>query len=187
MFRRLLPVNQVHWLTSDIKVSHTPICSVVCSILCRQNKIHILQAMNTEEAWWWGYESVCFLAQYNFLHRCASLNKARAKRRCRLTLAANFTPGLGACKGRVQPFKHLHHVTAHPQFLVLELRAPMGTCPGQYDNCIMVHRCIKEASHRGAIIHVHKACRYIHVSWGTMRLLWQLWFYQNLSDTSPPS
>ena len=128
-----------------------------------------------------------FLARYNFLHHCASLNKAQAKRRCRLTLAANFTPGLGACKGRVQPFKHLHHVTAHPQSLVLELWAPMGTCPGQYDNCTMVHRCIKEAIHGGAIIRVHKACRYIHVPWGTMRLLWQLWFYQNLSDTSPPS
>ena len=147
-FLMLLPVNQVHWLTSGIKVSHTPLCSLVCSILCRQNKIHILQAMNAAEAWHRGYESVCFLAWYNFLHRCASLDKARAKRRYRLTLAANFTPGMGACKGRVQPFKHLHHVTAHPQFLVLELQAPMGTCPGQYDICIMVHRCIKEVSHR---------------------------------------
>ena len=51
MFLMLLPVNQVHGLTSGIKVSHTPICSLVCSILCLQNEIHILQAMNTAEAW----------------------------------------------------------------------------------------------------------------------------------------
>ena len=37
-----------------------------------------------------------------------------------------------ACTGIVEAFKHLLHVTTHPQFLVLELRVPMGACPGQY-------------------------------------------------------
>ena len=32
----------------------------------------------------------------------------------------------------VGAFKHLLCVTTHPQFLVLELRVPMGTCLGQY-------------------------------------------------------
>ena len=39
---------------------------------------------------------------------------------------------MGTCAGIVEPFKHLLRVTAFPQFLVLELRAPMGTCSGQY-------------------------------------------------------
>ena len=39
---------------------------------------------------------------------------------------------MGTCAGIVEPFKHLLRVTAFPQFLVLELRAPMGTCLGQY-------------------------------------------------------
>ena len=33
-----------------------------------------------------------------------------------------------------EPFKHLLHATAHPQFFVLELRVHMGACPGQYGN-----------------------------------------------------
>ena len=47
-------------------------------------------------------------------------------------LAANFASEVGPCVGIVEPFKHLLHVTAHSQFLVLELRAPVGTCPGQH-------------------------------------------------------
>ena len=39
---------------------------------------------------------------------------------------------VGACAGIVEPFKHLLCATAHPQFLVLELRVLKGTCPGQY-------------------------------------------------------
>ena len=37
--------------------------------------------------------------------------------------------------GIVEPFKHLLRVTAHPQFLALELQAPMGACSGQYGTC----------------------------------------------------
>ena len=85
------------------------------------------------KGWQWGYKSVCFLAQYSFLHHQTGLNKARAKWRCRsiqYTLAVNFASGMGACAGIVEPFKHLLRVTAFPQFLVLELQAPMGS--GQY-------------------------------------------------------
>ena len=34
--------------------------------------------------------------------------------------------------GIVRLFKHLLCVFTHPQFLVLELQAPMGACPGHY-------------------------------------------------------
>ena len=37
-----------------------------------------------------------------------------------------------ACTGIVELFKHLLCETAHPQFLVLELQAPMGAYLGQY-------------------------------------------------------
>ena len=49
-------------------------------------------------------------------------------------MAANFASGVGPCVGTVEPFKHVLRVTAHPQVLALELRAPMGTCLGQYGN-----------------------------------------------------
>ena len=47
-------------------------------------------------------------------------------------MAANFASRVGSCAGIVEPFKHLLRVTAHRQILVLELRAPMGACLGQY-------------------------------------------------------
>ena len=47
-------------------------------------------------------------------------------------LAAIFAFGVGPCMGIVEPFKLVLVVTAHPQFLALELWAPMGVCPGQY-------------------------------------------------------
>ena len=41
---------------------------------------------------------------------------------------------MGACTGIVGLFKHLLRVIAHPQFLVLELQVPLGTCSGYYGN-----------------------------------------------------
>ena len=107
-------------MTSGIKVSHIPVHSLVCRVLSLQYDICILQAMNPLEGWQRGWESVHSLAGYSFLYRQADLDKAQAKRRCRLiwyTLAANFASGMGACAGIVEPFKHLFRVTAHPQIL----------------------------------------------------------------------
>ena len=50
-------------------------------------------------------------------------------------LVANFASRVGHCARIVmivETFKHLLYVTTHPQFLALELRVPMGACPGQY-------------------------------------------------------
>ena len=55
------------------------------------------------------------------------------------TLAVYFASGVGPCTRIVEPFKHLLRVTAHPQFLVLELRAPMGACSGQYSTPTNLH------------------------------------------------
>ena len=49
-----------------------------------------------------------------------------------VSLAANFASEVGTCTGIVEPSKHLLSATAHPQFLVLELQAPMGACLGHY-------------------------------------------------------
>ena len=122
-------------MRSGIKVSHIPIHSLVHSVLRLQYKICVLQATNASEGWQRGYESVRFLARYSFLQRRAGLDEARAKRRfrsIRYTLAANFASGMGVCTEIVGLFKHLFRVTAHPQFLVLELRAPMSACSGHY-------------------------------------------------------
>ena len=47
-------------------------------------------------------------------------------------MAANFTSGVGPFMRIIEPFKQVLRVTAHPQILTLELRAPMGACSGQY-------------------------------------------------------
>ena len=60
-----------------------------------------------------------------------------AKQWCRLiwyTLAANCSSGVYRI---VELFKHPLHATTHPQFLVLELRATMGACPGKYGITIL--------------------------------------------------
>ena len=46
---------------------------------------------------------------------------------------------MGACTGIVGLFKQLIRVTAHPQLLELELRAPTGTCPGHYGITIQIN------------------------------------------------
>ena len=53
------------------------------------------------------------------------------------SLAAYFASRMDPCTGIVEPFKHLLHVTGHPQFLALELRAAMAACSGQYGTYIM--------------------------------------------------
>ena len=137
-------------MTSGIKVSHTTVHSLIRSVLSLWHEIHVLQATNAAETWQRGYELVYFLAWYSIFHRQAGLDEAWAKRRCRLIrypLAANFTSWVGVCAEIVGPFKHLLRVTAHPQFLTLELRAPMGACPGRYGTCnpCFIH-CTQEMS-----------------------------------------
>ena len=90
---------------------------------------------NGAENWQQGYESVCFVAWYSFLYCRAGLDEVQMKQRCKwiwYTLVANFASRVSPCAEIVEPFKLLLHVTAHPQFFELELRAPMGTCPGQH-------------------------------------------------------
>ena len=114
--------------------AHT-VDSLVHSVLRLQFKICVVQATNASESWQRGYESVRFLARYSFLQRRAGLDEARTKRRfrsIRYTLAGNFASGVGVCTEIVGLFKHLFRVTAHPQFRVLELRAPMSACFGHY-------------------------------------------------------
>ena len=75
------------------------------------------------------------------LHCWAGLDEAWMKRRCKsiwYPLAANFASGVGPCGGIVEPFKCLLHVTAHPQFLAVELQAPMGPSLAQ-DNTVCTY------------------------------------------------
>ena len=129
-------------MTSGIKVLHAPIHSFICSVLRLRHEIHVLQAMNAGEVWQRGYDLVCFLARYIVFYCWAGHDEAQAKpryRSIRYPLATSFASWVGTCTGIVGPFKHLLHVTAHPQFLVLELWAPMGNSTGQYGRlcCIL--------------------------------------------------
>ena len=100
---------------------------------CSTKLVYCKRPLNAGENWQWGYESVHLVAQYSFvLHCLAGLDQTRWCKSIRYPLAANSESGVGPCTGIVNPFKHLLRATAHPQFLVFELRAPMGTCPGQY-------------------------------------------------------
>ena len=59
---------------------------------------------------------LCFLSTYVYYIIHAASNKHCGRLATRI----------------VGHFKHLLRVTAHPQFLVLEVRAPMGACLGIY-------------------------------------------------------
>ena len=55
---------------------------------------------NAAEAWQWGYESVCFLAQYSSLYHWAGFDEARAKqwsKSIQYILAANLIQIWGGC------------------------------------------------------------------------------------------
>ena len=76
----------------------------------------------------------------------------------RCPLAANFASAVDPCVGIVKPFKLLLRVTAHPQFLALELRVPMGTCPGQYGTTyshILIYIHIHTHIHTYTYSHIH--------------------------------
>ena len=46
-----------------------------------------------------------------------------------ISVSFSLSPAGSLARETVEPFRHLLHVTAHPRFLVLELRTPMGACP----------------------------------------------------------
>ena len=46
---------------------------------------------------------------------------------------------MALCVEVVEPFKLFLRVTAHPQFMALRLRVPMGACLRQYSNSIICH------------------------------------------------
>ena len=109
---------------------HTPIHGLVCSILSLQDEISVLQAM-TEScgnlATRLQVSQLCSTIQLSPLSGWPRRSTDEAT--MRYPLAVNFTSGVGPCTEIVE---HLLHVTAHPQFLALELQAPMGACSGQY-------------------------------------------------------
>ena len=77
----------------------------------------------------WSFSSRILLSLLPHSPRLTEKNEARAKLRRRWINSVahvNFGSGMGTCMGRVGLFKHLLRVTAHPHFLLLELRAPMG-------------------------------------------------------------
>ena len=116
-----------------IKVSifrtHRPYIPLFTAFLAHSTKFayckqRMLQKPGNEISW-----SACSTIQ---LPAPSGWPRAWVKRRCRLirnTLAANFASRVGACAEIIQAPPH---VTAHPQFLVLELRVAMGACPRQY-------------------------------------------------------
>ena len=110
--------------------THPSVASFTAFFLCSTNFAYCKQRLNAAETWQRGYELVSYVARHSFLHCQAGLDEARSK--MRYTLAVYFASGVGPCTGIVEPFKHLLRVTAHPHFLALELRAPMGACSGQY-------------------------------------------------------
>ena len=122
--------------TSGIKGSHTPIRGLVPSILSLQHEICVLQATTKHcgnLATRLQVGLLCSMTQLSPLSGWPRRSTDEAM--MRYTLAANFASGMGPCMGIVEPFKHLLCVTAHPHFLALELRVPMGACLGQYGMC----------------------------------------------------
>ena len=123
-------------MTSRIKVSHVSIHILICSVLRLQYEICILQATNASE----GLAVRLWVGPLSSTIQLSSLSGWPQRSTGEATMqvdsvhqAANFA-WVGACAVIVESFKHLLRVTAHPQFLMLELWAPMGTCSGHYGN-----------------------------------------------------
>ena len=121
---------------------HTRPYTLVCRVLRLHHEIRVL----TERRMLWklgnktSYKSVSLQARYIFFHCWAGLDE--------VTMPGQFgTPWqltlyrwwVFACARIVEPFKHLFRVTANPQFLLLELREPMGAFAG-----LILVRCIVE-------------------------------------------
>ena len=104
-------VSKVHTHPSMASFAAFFSCSILLIFLCS-----LIQTLTLTPP-----PNNALLANMNILIRCP--------------LAANFASAVGPCVGIVKPFKLLR-VTAHPQFLALELQVPMGTCPGQYGTTV---------------------------------------------------
>ena len=87
--------------------------------------------LDAVETWQRGYESVHFAARYSFLH-------------CRPRLAG----------GIVEPFKHLLHATANPQFLALELAQ---------DNTVKDCMWLLRSSSKRQLHRLHKKTLHIYI------------------------
>ena len=123
-------------MTSGIKVSHISIHILICSILRLQYEICVLQATNASE----GLAVRLWVGPLSNMIQLSPLSGWPQRSTGEVTMqvdsvhqAANFA-WVSACAVIVESFKHLLRVTAYPQFLVLELWAPMGTCSGHYGN-----------------------------------------------------
>ena len=119
--------------TSRIKIHTHPSVSLFREFFyCSTKSTKCKWQLNTAENWQRDYDSVHFVARYSFLHCQGWPRQSMDETTMQYPLAANFTSRAGPCTGIVEPFKHLLCVTTHPQFLVLELWAPIGASPGQY-------------------------------------------------------
>ena len=123
----------MHFGRCNIRFTHT-FHGLVCSVLPQQHEVRVLQA-TTEccRDLATSYIRVglhCSTLQLSPLSGWPWQSMDEAMMQVdSVPLAANFASGVGPCGGIVEPFKHLLHATAHPQFLALEVQAPMGTCP----------------------------------------------------------
>ena len=124
--------------------SNTPICGLIRSVLPPQHEIRVLQA-TTERcgnlAMRLQVSLLCSTIQLSPLSGWPRQITDKPTMQVDLVpMAANFASEMGPCVLIVEPFKHVLLVTAHPQFLALELRAPMGACLGQsVCKCILVN------------------------------------------------
>ena len=101
---------------------HTLVSSLVRSVFHLQHEFRILQAMNAANP-----EQIYNVDKIGL----KDWKYVQSKQWC--------GSGVGTCTEIVEPFKQLLPATAHAQFLVLELRAPMGTCSGQYSSHMSSH------------------------------------------------
>ena len=118
------------------RFAHTRPCvrGLVRSVLSLQHEICVLQT-TTERcgnlATRLRVGQLCSMIQISPLSGWPRRSK---KRRCGTPWQFTSHPGWALAR-------HLLRVTAHPQFLTLELRAPMGAYSGQYctNSCFSIH------------------------------------------------
>ena len=128
------PRHQVH--------THLSVALFAAFFPCSTKFAYCKWWLDAVETWQQGYESVHFAARYSFLHCWPGLDEAQTKWQC-------------PCGGYiVEPFKHLLHATADPQFLALEFAQ---------DNTVKDCMWLLRSSSKRQLHRLHKKTLHIYI------------------------
>ena len=113
--------------------THLSMASFAAFFPCSTKFAYCKRWLNTAKTWQRGYKSASFVERYSFLHCPARLNEAQSDDA--VHCGSLFRIQGGPLHGDSWIIQASSPCNGPPSTLVLELRAPMGVCSGQYGIC----------------------------------------------------